>query len=174
MADNQNTENNEESEMDEETESQTDDIAAMKAALKKANDEAKKYRLKVNELEPLAEAAKKAEDDKKSEVERLTEQVAALQKERDTATVARDRMQVALDKGLTPSQAKRLVGNNAEELAADADELLADLGALSEDVEETPKPAGKPQERLKPGSGDPDAPVEETDIKKLGERMFSN
>ena len=37
------------------------------------------------------------------------------------------RNSVALDKKLTPSQAKRLVGSTREELEADADELLADL-----------------------------------------------
>lgn len=39
------------------------------------------------------------------------------------------RAEVALDKGLTVSQAKRLVGTTKEELEADADELLKDIGA---------------------------------------------
>jgi hypothetical protein len=37
-----------------------------------------------------------------------------------------------------------------------------------------PPPGGKPREQLKPGNGDPDIPVEETDIKKLGARMFGH
>lgn len=38
------------------------------------------------------------------------------------------RLAVALEKGLTLTQAKRLVGNTAEELAADADALLEEFG----------------------------------------------
>lgn len=38
------------------------------------------------------------------------------------------RLTVALEKGLTAGQAKRLVGATPEELAADADELLAEFG----------------------------------------------
>ena len=38
------------------------------------------------------------------------------------------RAEVANAKGLTPNQAKRLVGNTLEELESDADELLKDIG----------------------------------------------
>lgn len=62
-----------------------------------------------------------------------------LQKERERAEKAESaltpaqqqvaRLEVALEKGLTATQAKRLVGSTKEEFAADADELLTDLGA---------------------------------------------
>ncbi|WP_182377888.1 hypothetical protein [Nocardioides sp. WS12] len=48
------------------------------------------------------------------------------------------RLEVALEKGLTATQAKRLVGTSKEEFAADADELLSDLGAKAK-----PKPDAK-------------------------------
>jgi len=44
------------------------------------------------------------------------------------------RLEVALAKGLTATQAKRLVGSTKEELEKDADELLADLGAKKPDL----------------------------------------
>jgi hypothetical protein len=141
---------------------------------KKALDAERKARreaeVKAKDLETRLAAI---EDKDKSEVERLTAENTRLQTELSTATVTGARLKVALDKGLTSTQAKRLVGDTEDELSADADELLDDLGAKPTD-EKPPPPAGKPREQLKPGSGDPDAPVEETDIKKLGERMFAS
>lgn len=125
--------------------------------------------------------AKELEDKDKTEVQRLTDENADLKKQLATVTVSSARLKVAIEKGLTATQAKRLVGDTEEDLAADADELLADLGAKpgggdKPDGDETkPPPAGgKPREQLKPGSGNPDVPVEETDIKKLGARMFES
>lgn len=63
-----------------------------------------------------------------SETEKLTTERDALARERDEAVGRLARLEVALEKGLTPSQAKRLVGDTREELEADADELLKDIG----------------------------------------------
>lgn len=87
--------------------------------------------------------------------------------ERQAAVASRDaaRLRVALNKGLTETQAKRLVGDTDEELEADADELLA---SFKTEVE----PAGpdplrrKPRERLRPGAA-PAGEPEETDPAKL-------
>ena len=106
------------------------------------------------ESKALAARLAELEDKDKTEVERLTAQVAALTKERDTATVSSARLRVALDKGLTPTQAKRLVGDTEEELAADADELLSDLGAMPGDEKKGAPPGGSPTPDLKPGNGD--------------------
>ena len=75
------------------------------------------------------------------------------------------RLEVAVDKGLTPAQAKRLAGTTKEELEADADELLAAFGTPSnddtndDDPDTTPEPTGpaggRPTPSLKPGSGNP-------------------
>lgn len=132
--------------------------AEVKAALKKANKEAETLRLKLKEYE----------DRDKTEVDKLNERLALAERRALDA----ERLEVALDKGLTRTQAKRLVGSTREELEADADELIADLGPPSEDPR--PAPSRKPQEQLKPGSSDPDAPVEETDVRKLGARMFQH
>ena len=87
-----------------------------------------------------AKAAKFDEIDaqSKSAVEKATERAAAIERERDQAQARLNRLEVALEKGLSPSQAKRLVGDTREELEADADELLKDLGDSNKP--RTPKP----------------------------------
>lgn len=77
-----------------------------------------------------AEAAQKLaeiENANKTEVEKLTERAAAAEARAAQVELASIRNEIALEKGLTPSQAKRLVGSTRDELAADADDLLADL-----------------------------------------------
>ena len=47
------------------------------------------------------------------------------------------RAEIANAKGLTPTQAKRLIGTTREELEADADELLRDLATVEADRKKT-------------------------------------
>lgn len=134
-----------------------DDVAALKAALKKANDEAAASRHKLKELE----------DRDKSDSEKLAERVAAAEKRAADAEAKALRLEVAAAKGLTPSQVKRLVGTTREELEADADELLADFAPRSHN-DDPPPPGGRPKERLRGGS-DPTEEPEETDPRKLAD-----
>ena len=55
------------------------------------------------------------------------------------------RAEVSNAKGLTPTQAKRLVGATREELEADADELLADLGAQKRKNNVSPREGNSPK-----------------------------
>lgn len=71
-----------------------------------------------DDLRARAEGAKTLED-----------RVADIEKNARDAEQRATRAEVANAKGLTPTQAKRLVGTTREELEADADALLADLGA---------------------------------------------
>jgi hypothetical protein len=152
------------------------DKADLGDAGKKALDAERKARREAERRATDLEGRLKAIEDKdKSETERLTEENARLTKELGTATATGTRLRVAIDKGLDPALLKRLVGDTEEELLADADELLAykeSLGAKPGDDKPPPPPGGRPREQLKPGNGDPDTPVEETDIQKIGERMF--
>lgn len=73
------------------------------------------------------------------------------------------KLRVALRKGLTEVQAKRLVGSTEEELEADADELLESFGGSGksgegegEEDEPGETPVTRPQRRLS-NAGDPDA-----------------
>lgn len=100
-----------------------------------------------------AKAAKFDEADQasKSELQKAIERAESAEKALTPAQSQVARLEVALEKGLTATQAKRLVGSTREELSADADELLADLGA---------KPGAKPKQDPKKlhsgssGSGD--------------------
>lgn len=90
-------------------------------ALSRKNEEAAKAN---------AAAAKKLaelEEADKSEIEKAQARAEAAEKELTSSRVEALRNAVALEKKLTPSQAKRLIGSTKEELEADADELLADL-----------------------------------------------
>lgn len=62
------------------------------------------------------------------------------------------KFEIALEKGLTKAQARRLVGETREELEADADELLADLGVRQQQSgkEDPPDEGGEPDGRSQP------------------------
>ena len=118
-----------------EEQQQTEELSpeALRKQLEKARKEAASYRTKVRELEPLASKAKELEDAGRTELEKLTAR--AEQAERTAAENAARalRLDVAFEKGLTPAQAKRLVGSSREELEADAEEILRDFPALKSD-----------------------------------------
>ena len=70
-----------------------------------------------DDLRTKAEGAKTLED-----------RVADIERQAKENEIRALRAEIANAKGLTPTQAKRLVGSSREELEADADELIADLG----------------------------------------------
>lgn len=82
-----------------------------------------------DDLKTKAAEYDKAQEASKTELQKERERAEAAEKERDKASMAGWRAEVALAKGLTVTQAKRLVDTTKEELEKDADELLADLGA---------------------------------------------
>lgn len=129
------------------------DAERAKAKITKANQEAKSLRQRLKELEPLAAKAKEQEDAAKSVEQRIAE---AERRVTDAETRAL-RLEVAAEKGLTPNQAKRLVGSTREELEADAADLLATFKPNGQE----PTPNGRPKERMRPGavpSADPAGP----------------
>lgn len=140
---------------------------------KKALEEERAARREAEkQAKDLAARLKAIEDKDKSEVERLTEQVATLTKERDSAVTKADRLEVAVLKSLDETQAtritsaaKRLTGSTREELEADADEFLTAF-APSDDRE---PPAGKPREHLR-GGGDPTEDPE-VDVREVVESI---
>ena len=67
---------------------------------------------------------KEFEDRDKTETTRAIERAEAAEKAAAAAEARALRLEVASEKGLTPAQAKRLVGETREELEADANELL--------------------------------------------------
>jgi chromosome segregation ATPase len=145
--------------------------------IRKANAEAANLRKRLKELEPLAQKAKELEDAGRSDVEKLSAEAQGHQSRADKAEAELMRLRVAMRKGLTETQAKRLVGSSEEELEEDADDLLASFKPAQPEPEEKaedgepvrdPNPRRRPQERLRPGAV-PDADTEpvETDPRKL-------
>lgn len=77
------------------------------------------------ELAKFRKAEQAKADADKSEAEKRT----AAEERAEKAELKATRLEVAFEKGLTPTQAKRLVGSTREELEADADQLLKDFPA---------------------------------------------
>jgi|GEM_PF-5401976 len=132
----------------------TNDIEKMRAALRKANDEAKRHRLRVKELEPASARLKELEDADKSELERASERAADAEKRATDAEARALRLEVAAEKGLTAAQARRLVGATREEMEADADDLMDAFGTKPSDNDKTTgrTSTGRPRENLREGA----------------------
>lgn len=95
------------------------------------------------ELAAALAKLKEFEDRDKSDADKTAERLAAAEKTAAEATARLLRLEVAAAKGLTAGQAKRLVGATRDELEADADEMLADLGttaAATADRPAAPRP----------------------------------
>jgi hypothetical protein len=133
---------------------------------KKALEAERKARREAEQqLKALQDRLDELESKDKSEVEKANEKAVKAEKRAEEAEAKAIRMEIATSKGLTPAQAKRLVGATKEELEADADELLDSFKP-----EDKPSPSGRPKERLRPGAV-PDAEPEETDPRKLAEAV---
>lgn len=153
------------------------DAGAKKAleAERKARRDAEK------QLSEMKAKLQELEDRDKSEGEKLAGRIAAAEKRADEAEARALRLEVAAAKGLTVTQARRLVGATKEELEADADDLLAsfkpsepakDDDDIDEDEpgdEPKPSPTNRPTPALR-GGGDPTQPVD-PDIRKVVESI---
>lgn len=105
-------------------------IAAEREARKAAEKQIADLTKQMEALKPAADIfaqLRKAAvpEEEKSDTERLQEELAKLREETQTERVQRWRLEIATEKGLTPQQAGRLQGKTRDELAADADALLA-------------------------------------------------
>ena len=141
-------------ETDSQEEAEAEDDWRSKFDPDKARDKIRKLN---SEAKGLRERAKTAEE-KAASADKKDEQISALE-----ATTLR--YEVAFDLGLPKELVPRLHGSTKEELIEDAEKLL-DL------VSPAKRPAAKrPAESLR-GGGEPDREPEETDTRKIAERMF--
>ena len=137
------------------------EVAKWKALARQHERRAKEGQTAIDRLAEL-------ENRDKTELERAQSTARQATERADKAELEVLRLQVAARKGLTAEQAKRLQGTTAEELDADADELLAAF----KPPEPPPAPPangsrqGTPVPRLRPGAV-PDAGTRETDPAKL-------
>jgi len=133
-------------------------------AMNKKNRENQSLRARLKELEPLEEEFKKRQEAEKTSEQKFAELSTA------KAQIEQNywRAEIALEKGLTLTQAKRLVGSTKEELEADADALMNDLG-LSGREDDTPAFTRRGRE-LKGGS-DPE-PAPKIDADKIAQSLY--
>lgn len=137
-----------------------------KKAMSKKNQENQALRTRLKALEKYEEAARAEEEKNKTSEEKYAEVV------QTKAALERDlwRTKVAWEKGLTPSQAKRLVGDTLEALQADAEELLTDLGGSSSTTA-IPVPARRAREVHGAPQGEETAP--KIDTKNLADEIWA-
>lgn len=136
---------------------------------KKALDEERKARRDAEKLSnELKAKLQELTDRDKSETEKLAERAATAERRVVEAETRALRLEVAADHGLSPAQAKRLVGATREELEADANELLETFPKAAAPKADDPKPnvSRRPNPALS-GGGDPTTEPEETDPAKL-------
>lgn len=119
-----------------------------------------------DDLKTKASELDKLQEGQKTELQKASDRATTSEAKTTEAELRALRLEVAMDKGLTAVQAKRLVGKTKEELEADADELIASFKSDDGGDGGKKKPTGLPKERLR-GGGDPTEDVEETDPRKL-------
>jgi hypothetical protein len=145
--------------------------------------ERKARRTAENEAKELRAKVKEAEDAEKTELERLQGQVADLTTKAEAATARADRYEIAAEKGLTPAQARRLVGATREELEADADAMAEELGLkkdegkdedtdTGEELPQDERPIGRPTENLRSGASNTED--EAPDASKLADSILKS
>ena len=138
---------------DEPTTPEPDDTDELGDAGKKALDQERKARRDAEKANAdMAKRLKEFEDADKSELEKVAAKAAEAEQRAVEAEARALRLEVAAAKGLTPSQAKRLIGSTQEELEADADEILADFAAAKKPADSLPS---RPRPK-KGGASDPD------------------
>lgn len=103
-----------------------DDAAKWKSLARKHESQAKALAKRLEEIETAQMSdLERAQHEAQAAAEREAEAA----RRADEAELRALRIEVAAEKGLTPAQAKRLVGASKEELEADADEIIADFGS---------------------------------------------
>lgn len=139
-----------------------------KAEAEKWQGLARKHEGEANKGKDAIKKLKEIEDADKSELTRAQEAVTKHQTDLATANLELARIRVALRKGLTETQAKRLVGTTEEELEADADEFLKDIKPT--DTNGGRQRQTTPRENMRRGNtGSGEDPEEEMDPRKLAE-----
>lgn len=140
-----------EEEQGEKPDSTATDVDGLKSALDKEREARKAAEKEAKRVRDLESKLKEFEDRDKSEQEKVAERLAAAERAAVDAETKYLRAKVALDKGLPPALAARLQGATEEEMAADADDLLATLGDRK-----PPPPSFDGGARTPPPNGDDD------------------
>ena len=153
-----------------ETEDKSTDTEDDKKPDTGSGDELEKWKALARKHEKDAKAnakrAQELEDRDKTESQKAADRSTKAESDAAKANAEVLKLRVALKKGLSETQAKRLVGETEEELESDADELLESF----KPSDDKGKPGSKPTEDLK-GGGDPTEDPEEMDPRKLADMV---
>lgn len=119
----------------------------------KRNKENASLRARLRELEPLAQAAKAAEDAQKSEAQKLAERLASTEKELSESRSTTTRLFAAATHNI-PADLIDLLGNGTDEEIDARAKLLAAKLAPAPTEEQAPVASGsqRPVESLRPGA----------------------
>jgi hypothetical protein len=123
---------------------------ALKAERERARRLEREHKAAVAELAKLRDAGK-------SEHEKALEKAKTAEERASKAEAHALRLEVAFEKGLTASQARRLVGATREELEADAEDLLTSFGKASDEAPKGP-PSRTPKEKMRSATPPEDEP----------------
>lgn len=156
-----------------------EDFEKMKAALAKANEEAKNYRLAAKAKDDELSKLKSDQDSSKSEMDKIQEQIAGLTQRAEKAEREALVAKVAQAKEIPAALAGRLAGATQEELEADADALIEALGldqGKKEIAESKSNGFARPREALKPGasSDDTDSELTAEQAKKIADGILES
>jgi hypothetical protein len=131
-----------------------------------------------SERDKLKKKTDDAQRANESDLERVTrerDEALAKVKDADKPDPEKLKLEVALDKGLTALQAKRLVGTTKEEIVADADALLAEWGGKKGDDDGGDggaDPATQPKTGLR-NPGDPNPSEGRFDADKAADEYYA-
>lgn len=151
-------------------------------AIGRANSEAAQYRVKVRELEPLAQKAAELEEASKTEAQRSTDRAAAAERQRDEARAESLRYKAAATHGIGQEHFDLLGTGTEEEITARAERLGALLKSAVEVValkaeldalrQGKPAPAGaRPVQALRPGATPEQDQTEESEYEQYARAM---
>lgn len=125
-----------------------------KDKVSKANREAQNLRARLKELEPIAQAAREAEEAKKDDLQRANERAAALEKQLADATLTAERNGLAAKYGIPETHYRYIVGASLEE-REDAAAGVAEMLQARVQAGSTRPPTNRPVENLRPGASPP-------------------
>lgn len=137
-----------------------------KAKYEAEKEAARKWEKRSKENVDKARKFDELEASQKSELEKLTDAQRAADERAAKAERDAVRWRIAAKKGLTETQAKRLIGDTEEELEADADELLESFRTEDNGNRTVP---GRPKESLRSGARPNDEP--EPDMREVVDKI---
>lgn len=123
-----------------ETTDRPNDIASMEAALRRANEQAKKYRLQAKEADELRKRVAEFEDSTKSEAEKAAARAEAAEKRAAEAEAKALRLEVADELKVPANLRKFLTATSEDELREQATALMDELTAATAGQRTTPRP----------------------------------